>query len=198
MALTTAARVRQRLGVPDDSGGADVYSSEIDSLILEVTAYTQKFCGLAQWETAAYDETHSGTGSRYLYLRVPYMTSVSSVTILTGSTEATTVSADSYRIDNGAACLILTGGFEDWGGTIGVWPDGVRNVRVQGTGGLESVPDDLTFAVTEIVCQSLQDRHTALSSAAFATDGVQRTMRTVAEVVQAHAHWLAPYARVYA
>jgi|GEM_PF-6031012 len=197
MALTTAARVRQRLSIADDSGGADITSSEIDSLIDEVTAYTQRYCGLAQWESAAYDERHSGTGTEELFLRVPYMTSVSSVTISVGS-DTQTISSDAYRLDQDSACLVLSGGWEDWHGTYGVWPEGWKNIRVQGTGGLTSVPDDLTLAITDIVCQMLFDRHTSLSTAQFATDGVQRTVRTVTELVQAQDHRLAPWKRVYA
>ena len=197
MALTPAARVLQRLSIPDDSGGADVYSSEIDSLILEVTDMARLHCGLAQWESAAYDENHSGSGTETLFLKVPYMTSVSSVTILTGGT-AQTVQANSYRLDTDSACLILTGGWDAWYGTYGCWPEGFRNIRVQGTGGLASVPESLTLAITEIVCRALADRHTSLSTAQFATDGVQRAMRTTTELVQAYDHLLAPWKRVYA
>ena len=197
MALTTAARVRQRLSIPDDSGGADVYSSEIDSLILEVTDLARLHCGLAQWESAAYDENHSGTGADTLFLRVPFMTSVSSVTIYVGG-ESQTIESGAYRLDTDSACLILTGGWDGWYGTYGCWPEGFRNIRVQGTGGLTSVPESLTLAITDIVCQALMDRHTSLSSAQFATDGVQRTMRTTQELVQAYDRLLAPWKRVYA
>jgi len=197
MALTTAARVLQRLAITDDSGGADVNASEIDSLILEMTAASAKFCGLAQWESAAYDENHSGTGTAELFLRVPFMTSVSAVTIYTGS-DSTTVDSSSYRLDTDSACLILTGGWDNWGGTYGYWPEGWRNIRVQGTGGLTSVPADLTHALTEMVVTALLDRHTALSTGGYTQDGVQRQYRTTMELVESYGHLLAPYRRVYA
>jgi len=198
MALTTAARVRQRLAIPDDSGGADITASEIDDLITEVELQAARICGVAQWESAAYDEHHSGTGTQDLYLRVPYMTSVSAVTILHGSSETTTVSSDSYRLDSKTACLILTGGWDGWVGTYGCWPEGNRNIRVQGTGGFDSVPADLGLAITDMVCTALMDRHDSLTTAQFATEGVQGTKRTVAEIVQMKAAMLAPWKRVYA
>ena len=198
MALTTAARVRQRLSIADDaSPGVDINASEIDSLIAEMTSATAKFCGVAQWESAAYDENHNGTGDRELFLKVPYMTSVSAVTIYTGS-DSTTLDSGSYRLDSESACLILTGGWDNWSGTYGVWPEGWRNIRVQGTGGLTAVPADLTHALTEIVVTALLDRHTALSTAAYTQDGVQRQYRPTMELVESYAHLLAPYRRVYA
>jgi len=197
MALTTAARVRQRLAIADDSTGVDITASEIDSLIAEMESYTARFCGIAQWESAAYDENHSGTGDRELFLKVPYMTSVSSVTIYSGS-DTQTISSDAYRLDQDSACLIMTGGWGDWYGAYGVWPEGWRNIRVQGTGGLESVPADLTHALTEIVVTALLDRHTALSTASSAQDGVQRQIKSPADLVQSYAHLLAPYRRTYA
>lgn len=196
MALTTAARVRQRLGLPTETGGADLYTSEIASLITEVELQAMRFCGLAQWESAAYDENHNGTGDDALYLRVPYMDSVSSVTILSAG-EPITVPATTYRLDSETACLILST-YYSWTETYSCWPEGVRNIRVQGTGGLAAVPEDLTLAITAMVCAALQDRHTALSTTQFATDGVQRTMRTTAEIVEAYGQLLAPWKRVYA
>jgi hypothetical protein len=198
MALTTAARVKQRLAIADDSAGVDITASEIDSLITEMESYTARFCGLAQWETAAYDETHSGTGDDTLFLKVPYMTSVSSVTVLLGGGDSTTIGSDAYRLDTESATLILTGGWDGWYGTYGCWPEGWRNIRVQGTGGLTSVPSDLTHALTEIVVTALLDRHTALSTASSAQDGVQRQIKSPADLVQSYAHLLAPYRRTYA
>ena len=186
MALTTAARVRQRLGIVSD-GASGINDPEIDDLIVEMTAALEGWCGVEQFESAAYDHTHSG-GHAIIPLRANYADAVTSVKIINDDGTEQDYAAGLWRLDKQTATLIHSRGGTWWqgDGTSGYFPEGYRNIRVVGTAGFLTVPDDLTLAATELVKEALLDRISTLRIGNTNQSGTQSQRRAWADLIAEH------------
>lgn len=186
MALTTTARVRQRLGIVSD-GASGINDPEIDDLIVEMTAALEGWCGVEQFESAAYNFTHNG-GSEIIPLRANFATSVTSVKVINDDGTEQEYGTGLWRLDTQTATLIHARGGNWWygDGTTGYFPSGYRNIRVTGTAGYTTVPDDLTYAATEIVKEALLDRLGTGRIANTNQSGTQAQRRSWAELIAEH------------
>lgn len=186
MALTTISRVRQRLGIVSD-GGSGINDTEITSLILEMTAALKGWCGVEQFESAAYDFTHSG-GHHIIPLRANSATTVTEVSVFNGAGTETVYPANLYRLDSQTATLIHAKGGQVWYGSAshGYFPEGYRNIRVQCTAGYAVVPDDLSFAATELVKEALLDRLGTARVASTNQSGTQSQRRAWPDLIAEH------------
>jgi hypothetical protein len=184
MALTTASRVRQRLGIVSD-GVNGINDPEIDSLIVEMTAALQGWCGVARFESGAYDEIHDG-GNQTISLKANYADAVATVsTIDDGGTERPYPSS-LWRLDKSSALLIHSRSSPFYGSYEGCFPSGIRNIRVQATAGYLAVPGDLQFVATELVKEALLDRLNTLRNAQFNQSGTTVQRRSWPELIAEH------------
>jgi hypothetical protein len=139
-ALTTLAKVKQY---------GKITSFEDDLLLLRLidaaSSTVEKFCS-REFASASRVEVRDGTGTRKMMLRHFPVTAVASLTI-NGRVIPPRPSplASGYTHDD--ECIKLTGYAFD---------DGVDNVEVVYTGGLETVPADVDAAVCEMVCTRYQ------------------------------------------
>ena len=194
MALTTASRVRQRLGIVSD-GSSGINDPEIDSLILEMTEALKGWCGVVNFEDAAYDQTHDG-GHRTIQLRANYADDVTAVTVIDASGSERPYPSTLWRLDKATATLIHTGTDPFFGGEPGCFPGGYRNVRVQGDAGYLTVPGDLSLAATELVKDALLDRLGTLRQGQFNQSGTTVQRRGWADLIAEHQWRLARWKRL--
>lgn len=197
MALTTANRVRQRLGIASDSGG--INDTEITSLIAEMEAALKSWCDVLVFESseANYDATHNG-GYDTIALRANYADSVAVALIRDDGTEQV-YPPSLYRLDKATATIIHARRNPfDFGTerTDGCFPRGYRNIRVTGTAGYTVLPDDLVFAATEMVKDALLSRLNNSTVGQTAQSGTTIQRRTFVEQIEERAWLLSKWKRV--
>jgi hypothetical protein len=193
MALTTASRVRQRLGIVSD-GANGINDPEIDSLILEMTEALRGWCGVARFEDGAYDETHSG-GHPFIMLRANYADDVTAVSIIDDNGDERPYPSSLYRLDKSSAMLIHARSSPFYDSEPGCFPSGYRNIRVEGDAGYLVVPGDLQFVATEMVKDALLDRLGTLKNAQFNQSGTTVQRRGWADMIAEHEHRLSRWKR---
>jgi hypothetical protein len=182
MPLTTADRVRQRLATVS---GDTVNDTEITSLITKIKDRIKNLCGVVSFDSAAYDEYHSGLGSNTLRLKTNFITSITSVQIVEGD-QARTLDASEYRI------------IAKDGKIVGPeFPCGRSNIRVIGQCGFTSIPENLKLAATQIVVDLFLNRYLNMSIQSQAANSTNQTRRTVDEIAKEYDYLLAPYIRYY-
>ena len=184
MALTTAARVRQRLGIVSD-GVNGINDPEIDDLIVEMTAALQGWCGVARFESGSYDETHNG-GDTIIRLRANYADAITAITTIDDQGSERAYPSTLYRLDKASALLIHARSSPFYGAEPGCFPSGIRNIRVQATAGYLAVPGDLEYVATELVKQSLLDRLNTPRNAQFNQSGTTVQRRSWADLIAEH------------
>lgn len=186
MPLTTIGRVRQRLGIVSD-GASGINDTEITSLIVEMESAIKGWCGVVRFEDGAYDETHDG-GYPIIPLRANYADEVTEVSVIAADGTETVYGPNAWRLDKATATLIhARGGSWVYGDhSCGSFPEGYRNIRVQATAGYPVVPDDLTFAATEIVKDALLDRIQSARNGSTSQNGTTIQRRSWAELLSEH------------
>jgi hypothetical protein len=171
MGVAVSSGDNQTIFYTNESAGTS--SALIDQLISDVGSMAEDYCGRV-FDQASVDERVDGNGAHSVVLRSPPVESLT-LSRFDGNTE-TTYAATDYYLDEDAGVVHLldsSSGFR--AGTdehteqtrdaprpvrrkSPRFPDGVRNVRAQYTGGFATIPGSLELAATQMVAALFLDR----------------------------------------
>lgn len=147
----------------------------IASLILEVQALAERYCG-REFDSAVRDETYDSDGGEIIAVKSNPITTLTGVSLVSyDGTETDLTETTDYAVDmtNGLLYSRMSGADpmdRFFGGGLGDgpayyrtptqfrWPPGTQNIRVQYTGGYTTIPYDLRLAAILCVCDLFLDR----------------------------------------
>ncbi|MEM9165761.1 MAG: head-tail connector protein [Planctomycetota bacterium] len=155
MALTTAANVKEALGISGSDSDA-----LIANLITRATALAERYCDRV-FESATYtDEKGDARGTGIILVRNPPITSVTSVAVRSSGSTYTTLAATDYDFttdDAGRIELVSDWNYWDHGSRYpvgGSFGTGINSYRVTYTGGyLAGTHDSELAALEEIIIE---------------------------------------------
>lgn len=171
MSLTTLAKLKTHLSIPQSDNSEDAFLNQI---LLEIDTAVLRFCK-RDFASAAATEYYDGTGRETLILKRRPVTAVAGVWVdqagYYGHNASGFPASSAWTIgqqfappslaeseQNGGLLLALPGGWpanfggpwsgcSNFGWAAGTWPEGRGNIKVTYTAGYTVIPDDLELAV---------------------------------------------------
>ena len=134
--LVTESRARQNPQLTTADGTA------LSALIAAASAAVEQWCA-REFTSTAYTETHNGTGTCELMLRVFPVTTITKIETLDDDAVATEITSGN-RVDKRTGLLRLT---------MEHFPVGHQNVVILYTAGFATIPADVQEAVVQIVAK---------------------------------------------
>lgn len=165
--FTTLTKLKYHLGIPTTDTSED---NKLNQLITEVEASVLRYLRRGNFISEQKTEYYDGTGRETLVLRRRPVTAVAAVyrdsqgyggqnpdgfastSILTAGSDYFIPSLDENEQNGGILIAIGSGGFfvGDYE-NVGQWPVGRGNIKVTYTAGYNTIPDELTLAVNQMI-----------------------------------------------
>ena len=140
-------------------------TQHLQDLLDAATALIENYCDRT-FASTAYTATQDGTGAQWIYADNPEIISFTQVIIESPDGTTETVAASNFRYNAKSGKIWFT---DDSSSTIGIFPEGFKNIQIDYTGGYATIPAAVQQACLQ-VARALYAQQAGGQNAAFQSE----------------------------